>query len=85
DSITGSIARQLHPNANIQIKGFEETDFNDGAFDLVLSNIPFANVRIADNRYDKPYLIHDYFIKRSMDLVRDGGQVSVISSTGTLD
>lgn len=85
DTVTGAIARQLHPSANIQIKGFEETNFNDGAFDLVLSNIPFANIRIADNRYDKPYLIHDYFIKRSMDLVRDGGQVSVISSTGTLD
>lgn len=85
DGITGSIARQLHPNAQIQIKGFEETDFNNGAFDLVISNIPFANVRIADNRYKKPYMIHDYFVKRSMDLLRDGGQLSVISSTGTLD
>lgn len=85
DPITGAIARQLHPNAHIQIKGFEETNFNDQAFDLVISNIPFANVRIADTRYDKPYVIHDYFIKRSIDLLRDGGQLSIISSTGTMD
>lgn len=85
DGVTGAIARQLHPNATIQIKGFEETNFNDGAFDLVMSNIPFANVRIADMRYEKPYVIHDYFVKRSMDLLRHGGVLSVISSTGTMD
>lgn len=85
DPITGAIAKQLHPNAHIQIKGFEETNFNDGSFDLVISNIPFANVRIADTRYDKPYVIHDYFVKKSMDLLRDGGQLSIISSTGTMD
>lgn len=85
DPITGAIARQLQPNVNIQVKGFEETQFNDGAFDLVISNIPFANVRIADTCYDRPYVIHDYFVKRSMDLLRDGGQLNIISSTGTMD
>ncbi|MFX3810192.1 N-6 DNA methylase, partial [Streptococcus suis] len=59
--------------------------FNDNSFDLVISNVPFANIRIADNRYDRPYMIHDYFVKKSLDLVHDGGQVAIISSTGTMD
>lgn len=59
--------------------------FQADSFDLVISNIPFGNFRIADNRYDKPYMIHDYFIKKSLDLVHDAGQVAVISSTGTMD
>ncbi|HEM3896580.1 TPA: DEAD/DEAH box helicase family protein, partial [Streptococcus suis] len=75
----------LHPNSHIEIKGFETVAFNDNSFDLVISNVPFANIRIADNRYDRPYMIHDYFVKKSLDLVHDGGQVAIISSTGTMD
>ncbi|MGT2922298.1 SNF2-related protein [Streptococcus canis] len=85
DTITGAIAKHLHPNSHIEVKGFETVAFNDDSFDLVISNVPFANIRIADNRYDKPYMIHDYFVKRSLDLVHDGGQVAIISSTGTMD
>nr|WP_283265751.1 SNF2-related protein [Streptococcus dysgalactiae] len=85
DTITGVIAKHLHPNSHIEVKGFETIAFNDNSFDLVLSNVPFANIRIADNRYDKPYMIHDYFVKKSLDLVHDGGQVAIISSTGTMD
>ncbi len=85
DTITGAIAKHLHPNSHIEIKGFETVAFNDSSFDLVISNVPFANIRIADNRYDKPYMIHDYFVKKSLDLVHDGGQVAIISSTGTMD
>lgn len=85
DTITGAIAKHLHPNSHIEIKGFETVEFNDDSFDLVISNVPFANIRIADNRYDKPYMIHDYFIKKSLDLVHDGGQVAIISSIGTMD
>ncbi|RJX42983.1 hypothetical protein DPH46_10915 [Streptococcus agalactiae] len=85
DTITGAIAKHLHPNSHIEVKGFETVSFNDNSFDLVLSNVPFANIRIADNRYDKPYMIHDYFVKKSLDLVHDGGQVAIISSTGTMD
>lgn len=85
DTITGAIAKHLHPNSHIEIKGFETVEFNDNSFDLVISNVPFANIRIADNRYDKPYMIHDYFVKKSLDLVHDGGQVAIISSTGTMD
>ena len=85
DTITGAIAKHLHPNSHIEVKGFETIAFNDNSFDLVLSNVPFANIRIADSRYDKPYMIHDYFVKKSLDLVHDSGQVAIISSTGTMD
>lgn len=85
DTITGTIAKHLHPNSHIEVKGFETVGFNENSFDLVLSNVPFANIRIADSRYDKPYMIHDYFVKKSLDLVHDGGQVAIISSTGTMD
>lgn len=85
DAITGAIAKHLHPNVHIEVKGFETVNFNENSFDLVLSNVPFANIRIADSRYDKPYMVHDYFVKKSLDLVHDGGQVAIISSTGTMD
>lgn len=85
DTITGTIAKHLHPNSHIEVKGFETVAFNENSFDLILSNVPFANIRIADSRYDKPYMIHDYFVKKSLDLVHDGGQVAIISSTGTMD
>ncbi|HEN3041095.1 TPA: DEAD/DEAH box helicase family protein [Streptococcus agalactiae] len=85
DTITGTIAKHLHPNSHIEVKGFETVAFNENSFDLVLSNVPFTNIRIADSRYDKPYMIHDYFVKKSLDLVHDGGQVAIISSTGTMD
>lgn len=80
-----AMPKHLHPNSHIEVKGFETIAFNDNSFDLVLSNVPFANIRIADSRYDKPYMIHDYFVKKSLDLVHDGGQVAMISSTGTMD
>ena len=85
DSVTGAIAKQLHPNVHIEVRGFEEVPYQNNSFDLVLTNVPFGNFRIADKNYDKPYMIHDYFVKHSLDLVRDGGQVSIISSIGTMD
>ncbi|GAB2022324.1 hypothetical protein RyT2_13980 [Pseudolactococcus yaeyamensis] len=85
DGITGAIAKQLHPEADIKIQGFETTEFNDDAFDVVIGNVPFADFSITDDRYDKPYVIHDYFFKKSLDLVRDGGIVAFITSTGTMD
>lgn len=85
DSVTGAIAKQLHPNVHIEVRGFEEVPYQNNSFDLVLTNVPFGNFRIADKSYDKPYMIHDDFVKHSLDLVRDGGQVSIISSIGTMD
>lgn len=86
DNITGRIAKQLYPLADIQIKGFEDTSFEDNSFDVVVGNIPFANLSIEDERYkDHSFLIHDYFIAHSLDVVKPGGIVAVITSKGTLD
>lgn len=85
DGVTGAIAKQLHPNVKIWNKGFEEIPFQEGSFDLVMTNVPFGNIRIADTNYDRPYLIHDYFVKRALDLTVNGGQVALLSSIGTMD
>ena len=86
DSITGRIAQQLYPSANIQIKGYEKTDFPDNFFDLAVGNVPFGNYPVADKRYDKEkFPIHDYFFAKTLDKVAPGGIVAFITSKGTLD
>ena len=86
DSISGRIEQKLYPNSKITIGGFEETNFPDSFFDVVLGNIPFGNFRVTDERYDRyKFNIHDYFIVKSLDKVRAGGVVAFISSKGTLD
>lgn len=86
DSISGRIAKQLYPQSHIQIKGFEESNFSDSFFDLVIGNVPFGNYEVYDKAYDKYHFkIHDYFIAKSLDKLRPGGILAVISSSGTLD
>lgn len=86
DSITGRIAKQLYPNADIQIKGFEKTDFPDNFFDVAIGNVPFGSYGVADKRYDKEnFLIHDYFFAKTLDKVANSGIVAFITSKGTLD
>ncbi|MEC3226118.1 SNF2-related protein [Bacillus thuringiensis] len=85
DPLTGNIAKHLHQTSNIQVTGFEKTDFQKGSFDVVVGNIPFDNFRLKDSSYKKDYQIHDYFIKKSLDLVREDGIVAFISSAGTMD
>ncbi|UWG99353.1 MAG: GNAT family N-acetyltransferase [Candidatus Dehalobacter alkaniphilus] len=86
DSITGRIARQLYQKANIQVQGFETTRFEDNSFDIAIGNIPFNNIKLYDKRYDKEdFLIHDYFIAKSLDLVKPGGIIGFITSKGTMD
>lgn len=85
DKITGQIAKQLHQATNIQVTGFEHTKFVDNALDLVITNVPFGQIPIVDKRYEKNHVIHDYFIKCSLDLVHEGGFVAVITSTATMD
>ena len=83
DSITGRIARQLYPNARIEINGFEKTQYPDGAFDLAIGNVPFGNYRVSDRPYDRHnLLIHDYFFAKSIDKVRAGGIIAFITSNG---
>ncbi len=86
DGISAGIARQLYQKNPIAAQGFEETQFPDSFFDAVIGNVPFGNYKLADRRYDRQnFLIHDYFIARSLDLVRPGGVVAVITSSGTMD
>ena len=86
DSISGRIARQLYPNANIAVDGFEHTQFADNSFDLAIGNVPFGDYKLADSRYDKDnLLIHDYFFVKSLDKVKPNGVVAFITSKGTMD
>ena len=86
DSISGRIAQQLYQKNKIAVQGFETMQFPDSFFDCVVGNVPFGNYKVPDKRYDRHnFLIHDYFIAKSLDLVRPGGVVAVVTSSGTLD
>ena len=86
DSISGRIARQLYQKNQIAVQGFETTEFPDSFFDCVIGNVPFGQYKVNDRKYDRyNFLIHDYFIARSLDLTRPGGVVAVITSAGTMD
>lgn len=86
DSISGQIARQLYQKNQIAVQGFETMEFPDSFFDCAIGNVPFGDYKVLDKRYDRyNFLIHDYFIARSLDLVRPGGVVAVITSSGTMD
>lgn len=85
DEITGTIAQQLHPKADIQIKGFQEVGSLTNQYDLVISNVPFDQQKITDPQFDKSYSIHNYFLKKAIDSVHDGGIVAIITSTNTMD
>ena len=86
DSISGRIARKLYPESDIQIKGFEETNFSNNFFDIAIGNVPFGDFKVNDREYDKNnFLIHDYFFAKTLDKVRNGGVIAFITSSGTLD
>ena len=86
DSLSGRIAQKLYPQADITIDGFENTHFQDNSFDFAIGNIPFGDFSVNDSKYNSEHLkIHDYFILKSLDKVRDGGIVAFVTSKGTLD
>ena len=86
DSLSGRIARQLYQKNSIAIQGFETTDYPESFFDCVIGNVPFGAYKVADRKYDRfHFMIHDYFIAKSLDLVRPGGVVAVVTSSGTMD
>lgn len=86
DSITGKIAKYLYPNQNVNISGYEDFSVSDNSFDVAITNVPFGNFKVFDNEYNKYNLfIHDYFFKKSIDKVRDGGIIAFITSSGTMD
>ncbi|NJM66895.1 MAG: DEAD/DEAH box helicase family protein [Acaryochloris sp. RU_4_1] len=85
DSITGRIARQLYPEAEIFVQGFQDTSLPKDYFDLAISNVPFGDYKIHDPEYNHLDLrIHNYFIARSLDRVRPGGLVAILTSSGTM-
>ena len=86
DRITGKIATKLYPQAKIQIKGFEETAFQDNSFDLMVTNVPFGGYTVFDPDYNKyNFYIHDYFIAKGIDKIKPNGLMAVITSKGTMD
>lgn len=86
DSITGRIAKQLYPSANIAVTGFEKTNLPDSFFDLAIGNVPFGNYKLSEKRYDNQnFLIHDHFFAKALDKVRPGGIVAFVTSKGTMD
>lgn len=86
DDISGRIAKQLYPQADIQINGFEKTDYPNDFFDLAIGNVPFGQYKVFDRAYDKHnFLIHDYFFAKTLDKVRIGGIIAYITSKGTMD
>ena len=85
DSITGRIARQLYPEADITVAGFETTDRRD-FFDLAVGNVPFGNYQVNDKAYNKlGFSIHNYFFAKAIDQVRPGGVVAFVTSRYTMD
>ncbi len=86
DNLTGRIAAKLYPQANVQIKGFEDTTFPNDKFDVVVGNVPFGGYGVADPEYNRyNFKVHDYFLAKSVDKVRPGGIVAIITSKGTMD
>ena len=86
DPVSGQIAKQLYQKNRIAVQGFEETNYPDSFFDCVIGNVPFGAYQVSDRKYDRyHFMIHDYFIAKSLDLVRPGGVVAVVTSSGTMD
>lgn len=86
DSISGRIANQLYPNANIQICGFEKTTFQNDFFDVAIGNVPFGQYKVSDPTYNKlNFPIHEYFFAKTLDKVRSGGIIIFITSRYTMD
>ena len=86
DDLSGRIARQLYQRSSIAVQGFEKTAFPDNFFDVAIGNVPFGQFHVADKRYDRlNFPIHEYFIAKSMDQVRPGGVIAVVTSSFTMD
>lgn len=83
DSLTGRIAKKLYPKADVRITGFEKAEYPDEFFDVAIGNVPFGNYKVADKRYNKHnFLVHDYFFAKTIDKVRHGGIIAMITTNG---
>ena len=86
DDVSGRISRQLYQSANVDIKGFEETDYPDNFFDVAIGNVPFGDYKVFDKDYNREnFNIHDYFFAKTIDKVRPNGVIAFVTSKGTMD
>ena len=86
DKISAGIAQQLYQRTSITAQPFEQADIPDSFFDAVVGNVPFGDFKVSDKRYDKHhFLIHDYFVAKSLDKLRPGGVMALVTSKGTMD
>ena len=86
DTISAGIAQQLYQKSSIAAQGFEKVNVPDSFFDGVIGNVPFGDFKVSDKRYDKNnFLIHDYFFAKSLDKLRPGGVMALVTSKGTMD
>lgn len=86
DYLSAKIAEKLYPSVKVHQQGFEKSNFAPGSFDAAVGNVPFGDYSLSDPKYNRLHLqIHDYFFAKSLDLVRPGGVVAFITSSGTLD
>ena len=86
DTVSAGIAQQLYQKSSIAAQGFEEVNVPDSFFDGVVGNVPFGDFKVLDKRYDKyNFLIHDYFFAKSLDKLRPGGVMALVTSKGTMD
>ncbi|EOI6537322.1 SNF2-related protein [Enterococcus faecalis] len=86
DTISAGITQQLYQKSSIAAQGFEEVNVPDSFFDGVIGNVPFGDFKVSDKRYDKyNFLIHDYFFAKSLDKLRPGGVMALVTSKGTMD
>ena len=86
DTVSAGIAQQLYQKSSIAAQGFEEVNVPDSFFDGVIGNVPFGDFKVADKRYDKyNFFIHDYFFAKSLDKLRPGGVMALVTSKGTMD
>lgn len=86
DTISAEIAQQLYQKSSIAAQGFENVNIPDSFFDGVVGNVPFGDFKVVDKKYDKHnFLIHDYFFAKSLDKLRPGGVMALITSKGTMD
>jgi len=86
DSISAGIAQQLYQTSSVMTSPFEQAEMPDSFFDAVVGNVPFGDIKVTDKRYDKnKFLIHDYFFAKSLDKLRPGGIMCLVTSKGTMD
>lgn len=85
DNLTGRLLKKIYTNADIQVKGYEDTKLNNNYYDIAISNIPFGDFGVFDRNYDNSLKIHDYFFEKTLDKVKSGGIVAFITSRFTLD